>query len=406
MFNALRASTTRTPSSSSGHYIAKSIARKYIEHGRFGRRIRNLRGLVYVHSSSLGAAAHAMARRYAATAVASARQRPSSPASSPMSPVCLDDAEDFRRSSVSSHRTSSSYPPPPKSFSRISADPGPILAHLQELFPGLDFPPELAVQMFTHVSAKEAWAASNNRLSYVGASILLCVILSLFAERLSVLVWYSLRYVTGRRVMSTYLLLFLHHATTRLSSSSSSHLLTPSLSQFDFDAINYRAMYTALIGERVGRAWDLPRSLLWTPPVSSSNSNLSIEDRVSRSWAPGLYKVQGTTVEAIIGGIYHQFVRTFSFLCTTFLILLTKYAETDTLLQGGLITQRVFHTRFLPHILCPGEPVGLHDAFHNAAQELMERMGGPNASLSPEESESAKVIAEAPPKKEVEARLL
>lgn len=204
--------------------------------------------------------------------------------------------------------------------------------------------------MLTHSSAKEAWAANNNRLSYV-----------------------------GRRVISTYLLLFLHYATTRLSSSSSSssQLLSPSSSQYDFDAIAYRASHTALIGERVGRAWDLPRSMLWTPPVptASSNSPLSREDRGSRSFgsrAPGLYKVQGTTVEAILGGVYHQF--------------------------GGLISQRVFHTRFLPHILCPGEPIGLHDAFHNAAREMMERMGGPDGSLSSSESkhvaENTKVIGE------------
>lgn len=313
MFSVLRASTTRTASSNSGHYIAKGVARK-VDHGTSSRRTSICVGLVddrppLSGSSSRPAAAHSMARRNAATAaVASTRQRPSS-----ASTVYLDDAEDFRRSS-SSHRAPSSYPPPPKSFSRISADPAPILEHLQELFPGLDFPPELAVQMFTHASAKEAWAASNNRLSYVGALYLCCVISSFFTYRLPVLDWVFPSLRTGRRVMSTYLLLFLHHATTRLSSSSSSHLVSPSSSQFDFDAINYRATYTALIGERVGRAWDLPRSLLWTPPVSNSTS--SIEDRVgnaSRSWAPGLYKVQGTTVEAIIGGIYHQFVRTFYF---------------------------------------------------------------------------------------------
>lgn len=122
----------------------------------------------------------------------------------------------------------------------------------------------------------------------------------------------------GRRVISTYLLLFLHHATTRLSTSSSSHILSPSSSQFDFDAINYRATYTAVIGEHVGRAWNLQRSMLWTPPVSLaySNSPLSAEDRFG-SKAPGLFKVQGTTVEAIMGGIYHQFVRFSSISCSS-----------------------------------------------------------------------------------------
>lgn len=126
----------------------------------------------------------------------------------------------------------------------------------------------------------------------------------------------SSSFKTGRRVISTYLILFLHHASTRLPSSNSSHLVSPSSSQYDFDLINYHATHTTLIGERVGRAWDLPRSMLWTPPVSSAyaNSSLSVEDRDGDTGfrrAPGMYKVQGTTVEGIMGGIYHQFVRSF-----------------------------------------------------------------------------------------------
>ena len=35
----------------------------------------------------------------------------------------------------------------------------------------------------------------------------------------------------------------------------------------------------------------------------------------------------------------------------------------------------------LPHILLPGTPYGLHDAFHEAALEAQERLGGPNGLL-------------------------
>ncbi|KLO07780.1 hypothetical protein SCHPADRAFT_881219 [Schizopora paradoxa] len=338
MYSVLRASAARAASSSGAHVCAK-------------RAVNNVSRRDVGHGSSF--AARTTARRYAATAVAASRRHPSSSTSSSSSTVYLDDAEDSRRSS-SSPRASSSYPPPPKYFSRTKADSAPIVEHLQELFPGLEFPPELAVQMLTHASAKEAWAASNTRLSYV-----------------------------GRRVISTYLLLFLHHATTRLSSSSSSHILSPSSSQFDFDAINYRATYTALIGEHVGRAWNLQRSMLWTPPVSLaySSSPLSTEERIGgSSKAPGLYKVQGTTVEAIMGGLYHQF--------------------------GGLVTQRAFHTRFLPHILCPGESSGLHDAFHGAAREMMERMGGPDCSFSSSNgAKNSKLLVDGASIKEVEAQL-
>ena len=58
--------------------------------------------------------------------------------------------------------------------------------------------------------------------------------------------------------------------------------------------------------------------------------------------------------------------------------------------QGGVVAQRVFHTRVLPHILLPGTPFGLHDAFHDAALEAQARLGGPKGLLvTPKEADSA-----------------
>lgn len=62
--------------------------------------------------------------------------------------------------------------------------------------------------------------------------------------------------------------------------------------------------------------------------------------------------------------------------------------------QGGVIAQRVFHTRVLPHILLPGTPFGLHDAFHDATLEAQARLGGPKGLLiTPKEANSGPQVA-------------
>ena len=48
------------------------------------------------------------------------------------------------------------------------ADPAPLIAHLQQLFPPLEFNPKLAKQMLTHISAREAWEGHNARLAFLG----------------------------------------------------------------------------------------------------------------------------------------------------------------------------------------------------------------------------------------------
>ena len=58
-------------------------------------------------------------------------------------------------------------------------------------------------------------------------------------------------------------------------------------------------------------------------------------------------------------------------------------------LQGGAIAQRVFHTRILPHILCPNTSFGIPDTFHGSALDLLERMGGPEGLLISPTSKSA-----------------
>lgn len=43
--------------------------------------------------------------------------------------------------------------------------------------------------------------------------------------------------------------------------------------------------------------------------------------------------------------------------------------------QGAKFAQQVFHTDVLPSILCRGSSYGLHDAFHEKALEVAQRMG-------------------------------
>ncbi|KAH8115993.1 hypothetical protein DFH11DRAFT_1253134 [Phellopilus nigrolimitatus] len=158
-------------------------------------------------------------RRYAASAAA---RRPASP--QPQSEY-LDDEEFNGGGSRSGYGRSRSDEGRPASVlypkARPKANPEPLIEHLHRLFPPLEFPSTVASQMLTHISAQEAWAGHNGRLSFV-----------------------------GRRVLHSYLLLFLHSASLQLSKASPSSFNPNTV--FDFDLIAYRALHTALLGEHVG----------------------------------------------------------------------------------------------------------------------------------------------------------
>ncbi len=58
---------------------------------------------------------------------------------------------------------------------------------------------------------------------------------------------------------------------------------------------------TYRLGEYVAPRWDLQEVMRWVPPRAG--------DPVLDGRAAGVYKVAGTTVEAVVGGVLHQFVR-------------------------------------------------------------------------------------------------
>ena len=77
---------------------------------------------------------------------------------------------------------------------------------------------------------------------------------------------------------------------------------SPSLRQdHEFDHIAGYTLNTYLLGEHVATAWSLGEALKWSP---APNAAIGVSSK-----NVGLYKVLGGAVEAIVGGVNHQFVR-------------------------------------------------------------------------------------------------
>ncbi|KIM55729.1 hypothetical protein SCLCIDRAFT_285493 [Scleroderma citrinum Foug A] len=202
-----------------------------------------------------------------------------------------------------------------------SAVDSPFSAHLNSVFAPLQFPPELAKRILTHGSHKEAIHGHNGRLAFV-----------------------------GRRVLESYYLLFIHGA---VKGSPHNH---------DYDALVSRALNTSVLGEHVAPRWSLGAALRWTPPISRDTiqaaqghlPDADLTDALAANPAVvrsvGLYKVMGEAVQAVVGGVYHQF--------------------------GGAAAHRLFHTQILPHILLPDDRGGVPMAFHDKAMSICEQVGG------------------------------
>ncbi|KAI0772996.1 hypothetical protein BD413DRAFT_712102 [Trametes elegans] len=214
-------------------------------------------------------------------------------------------------------------PTPSKSREDWKRQDAVLARHLDDVFPPLKFPPELASRILTHASHPDAMRRHNGRLSFV-----------------------------GRRVLQSYLLMFIH----------SSPAYRP---EHDYDLILERTLNTYVLGEHVAPKWEIGKVLKWRPMnvgnlskplgpgVDVPNPFLNLEGERARG--VGMYKVHGTTVEAIVGGIFHQF--------------------------GGSVAHRLFHTRVLPNLLLEGSHEGLHTAYHAHALEVCEKMGGPEGPL-------------------------
>ena len=92
--------------------------------------------------------------------------------------------------------------------------------------------------------------------------------------------------ITGRRTLEAYMLLFLHGL--------------PAAAEHDHSRIAARVLNTHTLGECVAPHWRLQDVMRWVPPRAGE---LGLDGRAS-----GLHKIAGTMVEAVVGGVFHQFV--------------------------------------------------------------------------------------------------
>lgn len=134
----------------------------------------------------------------------------------------------------------------------------------------------------------------------------------------------------------------------------------------DFEKICDRALHTRMLGERVGGAWKLEKAMRWAPNTPGhEQAGSSPEALLGDS---GLFKIRGATVEAVVGGVFHQFVS------------LPSMPEVNSniyhILQGGVAAHRLFHTRVLPHVAST-----LPLEYRNPAKNVSERLGGPSSPL-------------------------
>jgi hypothetical protein len=135
----------------------------------------------------------------------------------------------------------------------------------------------------------------------------------------------------------------------------------PAAAEHDHSRIAARVLNTHGLGEHVAH-WRLQDVMRWNPPRAG--------DPGLDGKAAGLHKVAGTMVEAVVGGVLHQFVSHISGSLTPLKLELTDC-------YGGRIAHRLFHTRVLSHLLLPGSPFGLPDVLHadalKAAEHCIER---------------------------------
>jgi len=196
----------------------------------------------------------------------------------------------------------------PPAERRVTAPPNAapelLSQHLNKTFAPLQFPPTVAQRILTHLSHLDSVIGHNSRFAFL-----------------------------GRRTLEAYLLLFLQGL--------------PAAAEHDHARIIARALNTHTLGAHVAPRWKLQDVMRWVPPRAG---DLALDSR-----AAGVHKVAGTAVEAVVGGVLHQF--------------------------GGSVTHRLFHTRVLPHLLLPGSPLGLPDVLHADALSAAERFGGPEGPL-------------------------
>jgi hypothetical protein len=191
-----------------------------------------------------------------------------------------------RRLHVHAQAAPSAFPHPPDGGRRLTPPSSPDISeplsqHLDRTFAPLKFPPALAQRILTHISHRDSVIGHNSRFSFLGA-LMPPPISSFLPASCS-----QLLPVVGRRTLEAYMLLFLHDL--------------PVAAEHDHSRIAAHVLMTHALGEHVAPHWRLQDVMRWVPPRAGVPG---LDGR-----AAGLHKVAGTTVEALVGGILHQFVR-------------------------------------------------------------------------------------------------
>jgi hypothetical protein len=153
----------------------------------------------------------------------------------------------------------------------------PLVQYLNQTFSPLNFPPALAQRVLTHLSHRDSVTGHNSRFAFLGADI--CLFPCFYPCHLVIS-------ITGRRTLEAYLFLFLQGL--------------PAAAEHDHSRIVARVLNTHALGENVAPHWRLEDFMRWAPPRAGY---AGLDGR-----ATGLHKVAGTTVEAVVGGVLHQFV--------------------------------------------------------------------------------------------------
>ncbi|WFD30846.1 hypothetical protein MSPP1_001870 [Malassezia sp. CBS 17886] len=141
----------------------------------------------------------------------------------------------------------------------------------------------------------------------------------------------------GRRVLKTYLTLFLYNALAA-AGADAEYLAKFLASPKGVDEV----LTTQHLGDHVGRALRLEKVMRWLPAT-----NL---DTTQRERGTGLFKVRGTCVEAVVGAIYHH--------------------------RGAQIAQQFFLSRVLPHLelITQESPPAMRERIAQASKEATEAL--------------------------------
>ncbi len=104
----------------------------------------------------------------------------------------------------------------------------------------------------------------------------------------------------------------------------------------DYEKFILHALNTYTLGELVAPKWELGKATKWKPmnvgnlsrPLGPDDDGPSpfVDVKGDNARSIGMYKVHGTTVEAVVGGVFHEFVRVSSGICT--IPLLTRSRAT------------------------------------------------------------------------------